>query len=93
MADRKIADMVLNGRRLLSGEAIRRVLFNGQVIWPFTEGQPDPTVQRVVLNGEVLYDRSSLPYLEIEKLVVYVSQNPAEESKNMIFTNTEFTVE
>ena len=58
MANRKIADMVLNGRRLLSGEAIRRVLFNGQVIWPFTE-----------------------------------SQNPAEESKNMIFTNTEFTVE
>lgn len=93
MANRKISDMVLNGRRLLSGEAIRRVLFNGQVIWPFTEGQPGPTIHRVVLNGEVLYDRSSLPYLEIEKLVVYVSQNPAEESKNMVFTNTEFTVE
>ena len=93
MANRKIADVVLNGRRLLSGEAVRRVLFNGQVIWPLAEGQNTPTIQRVVYNGEVLYDRRSLPYLDIEKLIVYVSQDPSEESKNMVFTNTEFTVE
>ena len=55
MANRKIADVVLNGRRLLSGEAVRRVLFNGQVIWPLAEGQNTPTIQRVVYNGEVLY--------------------------------------
>lgn len=93
MANRKITDVVLNGRRLLSGEAVRRVLFNGQVIWPFIEGQVAPTIQRVVYNGEVLYDRRSLPYLDIYKLIVYVSQDPLEESKNMVFTNTEFTVE
>nr|DAM23525.1 MAG TPA: hypothetical protein [Caudoviricetes sp.] len=93
MANRKIADLVFNGRKLLSVESIRRVVYNGKVIWPFTEGQNDPTIQRIVLNGEVLFDRNSIPYLNVEKEVVYVDQDPSIESINRIFTNTTFVVE
>lgn len=92
MASKKITDLVLNGRQLLTSAKINRVIFNGKVIWPPQPGEP--TIQQVVLNGEVLYSHSAeKPYLEVEKLVVWLTQDNNWFGQNNVHTNTSFNVE
>lgn len=92
MANKKIADLMFNGRRLISGANINRVVFNGKVLWP--PQQNLPTIQRIVFNGEVLYNRSAeTPYLEVEKLTVLLDQDNNWYGQNHVYTNTTFKVE
>lgn len=90
MANKKITDLIFNGRQLVASEKISRVVFNGKIIWPYQAGKP--TIQRVVLNDEVLFKRE-LPYLEIEKQSVWLTQENDWYGQNNVHTNTSFNVE
>lgn len=90
MANKKITDLIFNGRQLVASEEISRVVFNGKIIWPYQAGKP--TIQRIVLNGEVLFKRER-PYLEIEKQSVWLTQENDWYGQNNVHTNTSFNVE
>ena len=90
MANKKITDLIFNGRQLVSSEEISSGVFYVKIIWPYQAGKP--TIQRIVLNGEVLFKRER-PYLEIEKQSVWLTQENDWFGQNNIYTNTSFNVE
>lgn len=86
--DRRIRQVTLNGKTIPL-DRIKKITLSGEVLWP-VEGF-ERHVQRVIFNGEVIWELVTL-YLNIEKELVWLTEYNDYEDTNKVMTNTTFEV-
>lgn len=91
----KIKTITFNGKTIASKDnaLIKRVIFNGVVIWPPSlTGELSSAIKRVVYNGEQIWPQSSDP-LVIEKSHISLDWTNNYTDTNQVTTDLAFTVE